>query len=446
MSQMIHVRLCKASWAAVAVLCCCLTLQASVVPAATSKEAQPIVTASGTRAPTAPVTVRQIRVGTHPEFTRVVVELTGAAQYTVERQADGGARVVILDAGMGAGLRRIEPVHGTIAAVQPSRRGPHVEVLITYAPAQAQIRSLTVPNPFRIVIDVLGAEAPSREHLAVPTPATPASAPPVQAAKPLSEAPELAAPAPPENAGTKPEPRQLIIVLDPGHGGHDTGAIGAGGLMEKDVVLDLALRLRKLLTERLGVRVLLTRDDDTFVPLPDRTALANRAKADFMVSLHVNAAPARRAGGFETYFFTREPSDSDARAAAQRENLVVEMQGTPDKSLEALLKTTLADMAVTRDMQESSKLAERLLFSLDKMLRVENRGVKSGPFYVLATAAMPAVLVESAFISNPREERKLQNGEYRQRVAEALYEGIAVYKLRYEQRLGLGAPPAAVGS
>jgi N-acetylmuramoyl-L-alanine amidase len=444
---MVHVRLCRASWAAVVVLCCCLTLQAGLVAGATSNGAQPIiVTASGTRAPTPPVIVRQIRVGTHPEYTRVVVELTGAAEYTVERQADGGARVVVLNAGMGAGLRRIEPVHGTIAAVQPARRGPHVEVLITYAPAQAQIRSLTVPNPFRIVIDVLGAEAPSREHLAVPTPVAPASALPVQAAKPPSTAPEQAAPAPPENVVPKPEPRQLIIVLDPGHGGHDTGAIGAGGLMEKDVVLDLALRLRKLLIERLGVRVLLTRDDDAFVSLPDRTALANHAKADFMVSLHVNAAPARRAGGFETYFFTREPSDSDARAAAQRENLVVETPGTPDKGLEALLKATLADMAVTRDMQESSKLAERLLFSLDKMLRVENRGVKSGPFYVLATAAMPAVLVESAFISNPREERKLQNGEYRQHVAEALYEGIAAYKIRYEQRLGLGAPANGIGS
>ncbi len=240
-------------------------------------------------------------------------------------------------------------------------------------------------------------------------------------------------------------PRPLTIVLDPGHGGHDTGAIGPGGLMEKDVVLDLALRLRKLLVERLGVRVLLTRSDDTFIPLPERTALANRAKADFMVSLHVNSAAARRAEGFETYFFTREPSDNDARASAQRENLILEAQGPQDKSLEALLKATLADMAVTRDMQESSKLAERILFSLDKMLRVENRGVKSGPFYVLATAAMPAVLVESAFISNPREERKLQTGDYRQRVAEAVYEGIAAYKVRYEQRLGLG-PATGVGS
>ena len=238
----------------------------------------------------------------------------------------------------------------------------------------------------------------------------------------------------------------LTIVLDPGHGGHDTGAIGPSGLMEKDVVLDLAVRLRKLLQDRLGVRVLMTRSGDVFVPLSERSAIANRAKADFMISLHVNAANSRGAVGFETFYFTREPSDSDARASAQRENLVIESNGSTGKDLDHLLKATLADMAVTRDMKESSSLAERILAALDKILKVDNRGVKSGPFYVLATAAMPAVLVESAFITNPREERRLQREEYRQRIAEGLYEGVAAYKIRYEQRLGLRAVPAGVGS
>jgi N-acetylmuramoyl-L-alanine amidase len=212
--------------------------------------------------------------------------------------------------------------------------------------------------------------------------------------------------------------------------------------MEKDVVLDLGLRLKRLLEQRLRVRVLMTRSEDVFISLADRTALANRARADFFISLHVNAAEARRAVGFETFFFAREPSDNDARASAQRENLVLETNGTGGRDLESLLKTTLADMAVTRDIKESSNLAELLLVSLDKTLRVENRGVKSGPFYVLATAAMPAVLVESAFITNPREERRLQREEHRQAVAEALYDGIARYKARYEQRLGMRPAPA----
>jgi N-acetylmuramoyl-L-alanine amidase len=215
--------------------------------------------------------------------------------------------------------------------------------------------------------------------------------------------------------------------------------------MEKDVVLDLALRLRRLLTARLGIRVIMTRTKDVFVPLQERTAIANRAKADFFLSLHMNGAAMRGAGGFETYYFTREPSDSDARASAQRENLVIENNGTAGKDLESLLKITLADMAVTRDMRESSELAELVLTSLDTLLKVENRGVKSGPFYVLATAAMPAILVESAFITNPKEERKLQRETYRQRVAEALYTGIAKYKVRYERRVGMrtGAATAA---
>jgi N-acetylmuramoyl-L-alanine amidase len=157
------------------------------------------------------------------------------------------------------------------------------------------------------------------------------------------------------------------------------------------------------------------------------------------MSIHANAARKRNAVGFETFFFSREPSDSDARASAQRENLIIETDGTQGSDQESLLRITLADMAVTRDMRESSQMAELILASLDKLLRVENRGVKSGPFYVLATAAMPAILVESAFITNPREERKLQRTEYRQRLAEALFEGIAKYKARYERRVGMAS-------
>jgi len=207
--------------------------------------------------------------------------------------------------------------------------------------------------------------------------------------------------------------------------------------MEKDVVLDLALRLRRHLVERLGAQGLMTRTEEVFIPLPERTAIANRAKVDFFISIHANAATKRNAVGFETYYFTREPSDSDARASAQRENLVIESDGARGSDQESLLRITLADMAVTRDMRESGELAELVLTSLDKLLRVENRGVKSGPFYVLATAAMPAILVEGAFITNPREERKLQRTEYRQRLAEALFEGIAKYKVRYERRVGM---------
>ena len=423
--------------------------------------------------------VTRIRVGTHEGYTRIVFDLAGPQEWSLDQQPAGPMRVVIPGVGLDDGVRRLDFPRGLVRSIQPIRRAGGVEILLVCEPGQVRARTLTLADPHRIVVDVMlpgpGDGGRVVAQRAVPT--SPKSAPDATAGAarpratappaPMPEAPPSpgeaasrpsAAPRPPERdpagGGAAPAPREgereaaepLTVVLDPGHGGHDTGAIGPSGLMEKDVVLDLALRLRRLLQRQLGVRVLMTRTEDVFVSLPERSAFANRVKADFLVSLHVNAASKRGAGGFETFYFTREPSDNDARASTQRENLVIENNGTTGKDLESLLKTTLADMAVTRDMKESSNLAERILAALEKILRVENRGVKSGPFYVLATAAMPAVLVESAFITNPREERKLQREEYREQIARALFDGIAAYKVRYQQRLGLRNGPAGVGS
>lgn len=423
--------------------------------------------------------IAKVRIGVHPAFTRLVLELTGAQEFSVE-STGRGLRVLVPGTGLDEGIRRIEHPRGLVRSVQFVRRAGGVEILIACDLPQGKLRTLTLTDPDRIVVDIYppGAEPealaaePSQKILPVPSRSPSgggAASAPAQAKASPQGLPSQESPSPVEGRAAEPsrplapigrgpggdggalgetreQAKPLTIVLDPGHGGHDTGAIGSSGLMEKNVVLDLAFRLRKLLQSRLGVRVLMTRSEDMFVPLPERSAFANRAKADFMISLHVNAANARGAVGFETFFFTREPSDSDARASAQRENLVVESNGSGSGDLDTLLKMTLADMAVTRDMKESSNLAERILAALDKILKMENRGVKSGPFYVLASAAMPAVLVESAFITNPREERKLQREDYRQRIAEALYEGIAAYKVRYEQRLGLRTAPSGVGS
>ena len=423
-------------------------------------------------------TITQIRVGTYPTHTRVVLETVGRLEWSIQQEESGNVLRIVVPGGVLA--KSIQPLTlraGTVRAVQPTQQAGGAEVRLLREGRNAGIRTLTLKHPDRIVIDILaGAPAESEQRAAredAGSPPGPSSAPaqsvspagvrpippPAETAPRVSQTsgePALPAsdrqpgntrPTPPSanaNAGSPVGgPGVLTVVLDPGHGGHDTGAVGPSGLMEKDVVLDLALRLRRLLTGRLGIRVIMTRTEDVFVPLQERTAIANRGKADFFLSMHMNGAVKRGAGGFETFYFTCEPSDSDARASAQRENLVIESNGAAGKDLESLLKITLADMAVTRDIRESSELAELVLTSLDKLLRVENRGVKSGPFYVLATAAMPAILVESAFITNPKEERKLQQDAYRQHVVEALYEGIAKYKVRYERRVGMGRGAAA---
>jgi len=207
----------------------------------------------------------------------------------------------------------------------------------------------------------------------------------------------------------------------------------------EELAKEVGLRLRRLLTDRLGARVVMTRSDDTFVPLEERTGIAKRAQADFFISVHLNSAHQARATGLETYYLSREPSDGDARASAARENLVMNLEGIGPREQEGL-KAILWDMAQTLHMQESSALAEILLEDLGRGLRMETRGVKRGPFVVLMTAGMPSTLVEVGFLSNPQVERRLQEETYRQQIAAALSHGVEKFAHRYQRRIGMRSP------
>jgi len=238
------------------------------------------------------------------------------------------------------------------------------------------------------------------------------------------------------SAGGGPEPIRTV-VLDPGHGGHDAGAIGPTGLQEKELTLDVARRVAAVLEEDLGVRVILTRTRDQFLALRERTALANREKADLFVSIHANAAPAPAAAGTETYFLSSEATDGAARRAAEDENRVLALEGEGRAGGRDVLRSILWDLAQSDFQQESSRAAEAIQTQLDRALRLPSRGVKQAPFYVLGGAAMPAVLVEIGFLSNPEEERRLRDDGYRERIARALAAGLAAYKRGYERRLGV---------
>ena len=214
------------------------------------------------------------------------------------------------------------------------------------------------------------------------------------------------------------------IVVDAGHGGHDTGTIGANGLLEKDLVLDVALRLGKLLEDKLGADVVYTRKDDTFIPLETRTAIANQNEADLFISIHANSSRDPSARGVETYYlnFTRSP---EALEVAARENAVSE---TSVHDLQDLVKK----IALKEKIDESREFAATVQKSLytgeaAKNPGVKNRGVKKAPFIVLIGANMPSILAEISFVSNPTDERKLRTPEYRQRIAESLYRGVARY-------------------
>ncbi len=214
------------------------------------------------------------------------------------------------------------------------------------------------------------------------------------------------------------------IVIDPGHGGHDTGTIGPNGLEEKDLVLDVGRRLGKLLETRLGAEVVYTRRDDTFIPLETRTAVANQARADLFVSIHANSSHDETARGVETYYlnFTSSP---DALEVAARENAVSE------KSIFEL-QDLVKKIALKEKIEESREFAGDVQESLHSSLAlktpaIRDRGVKKAPFIVLIGANMPSILAEISFVSNPTDEHRLATSEYRQRIAESLYRGIAKY-------------------
>ena len=215
------------------------------------------------------------------------------------------------------------------------------------------------------------------------------------------------------------------IVIDPGHGGHDTGTIGPTGLMEKDLCLDVALRLGKIIQQKLpGAEIVYTRSDDTFIPLEERTSIANEAKADLFISIHANSSPDHGARGIETYYLNLKGSP-EAMAVAARENSVSQ-QGVHD--LEDLVKK----IARTEKIDESRELAEDVQDSLSKRIQktarpVKNRGVRKAPFVVLIGADMPSILTEISFLSNPADEQLLKKPEHRQRVAEGLYQGVSAY-------------------
>jgi N-acetylmuramoyl-L-alanine amidase len=245
------------------------------------------------------------------------------------------------------------------------------------------------------------------------------------------------------------EPRETpgirTIVIDPGHGGREVGAVGPNGLMEKDINLAVSRKLASVLSSRLGARVVLTREDDSVVSLDQRTAIANQYGADLFLSVHMNGAVVQGAKGSETYFLSLEASDELARKAAETEN-ASSLSGGSSSDLNLILW----DLAQQAYLDESSRLAQTIQESMNAATGVANRGVKQAPFKVLVGATMPAALVEVGFITNPEEESKLQSDAFQNLMVEALASAIGRYKTDFETRIGVIRPapdaPAAAES
>jgi N-acetylmuramoyl-L-alanine amidase len=274
--------------------------------------------------------------------------------------------------------------------------------------AGAKAESYVLKQPFRLVFDVHREGAPTAE----PVPLAP----------------------PRGRAGLR------TVVLDPGHGGAETGAVGSKGAVEKDLTLTLAQALKRRLEQRLPVKVVLTRDEDASLPLPTRTAIANQNKADLFISLHLNSSLGSGARGAETYFLAPTASDEHAARSAEAENAPTEAAAGSEAVAAAGsgedplfdLQLILWDLAQSRYLAESQRLATLIQEELNSALGLKDRGVKQAPFAVLRGAAMPAVLVELGFLSNPEEEAKLQDPSHRAALVEAVVRAVARYRAAVE--------------
>jgi N-acetylmuramoyl-L-alanine amidase len=353
------------------------------MPAALPKTAMPAVA------------LEELRFRSYPSFTRVVLETSQAVTFRLEQSGPREARVRVM--GLRSEPRSEEIRDGLVTEVRLESAGRDILLRILFESQPGEVKALTLADPPRLVLDFRRpADEMTRER--------------IQAA-PLK-----------------------VIVLDAGHGGHDTGAVGPSGLTEKDLVLDVTRRVARLVEDQLKIKVILTREDDTFVTLRDRTTLANRARADLFVSIHANAHR-NAVSGVETYFLSSEATDNEARQVAALENAVIELEAPTPRARPDFVKAILWDLAQSEFQIESSRLAEVVQDSMTQTLRQPNRGVKQAGFFVLGGAAMPAVLIEIGFVTNPQEERRLRDSRYREEIARAIFAGLSEYKRHWDQRL-----------
>jgi N-acetylmuramoyl-L-alanine amidase len=440
-----------------------------------------------------PLQVTAVRRWVGPNYLRIVIELEGEVKFDSVRLANPDRIVVNLQTARlspDLGGKTFPVENGFLRQIRVAQFSPEVARVVLDVERIEAYSIFSLPNPFRLVIDVQGTAQTQMAKVATPTPpvvsqsqksgkvvspatptatrterleaaklppATPAevrtateTAPPeasTDEATPVKRASGRKAtkrentetiesnvtPAIQPDASTESGSRTLTrvlglkigrIVIDPGHGGHDTGTIGPTGLEEKDVVLDVGLKLRKLLEQNTGCEVVMTRSDDTFIPLEERTAIANEKSADLFISVHANSSPDKSARGIETYYLNFT-SNTDSLEVAARENA---------SSQEAVhqLQDLIKKIALTEKIAESQDFAHQVQREVyTHVMRASgaqrDRGIKKAPFVVLIGANMPSVLSAISFLSNPHDEYLLRRPDYREKIAEALYDGILGY-------------------
>ena len=402
------------------------------------------------------VAVRNIRHWVGRDYTRLVIDMDREVPFIQDRLKEPD-RIYFDFHGttLSKSLEtQVFPVNDAfLKQIRVAQNQPDVVRVVLDFQNISRYNVFSLADPYRLVVDILGERpedvSPSETPVPVATAAAASPAPiaeeggatPVAAAVTPLRSETAPSPAARETAAVRPAPltpeptsdghfpltRQLglaarRVVVDAGHGGHDPGASGRGGTHEKEVVLDVALKL-KLQLETAGYEVILTRDDDTFIPLEERTAIANSKDADLFVSIHANASRNRRVRGVET-FYLNLATTPEAEETAAREN-AISSRGLSE--LQGLLKQIMNNSKIAESRDFAGRIQRALADTLVVAGTTKDLGVKTAPFYVLLGANMPSVLVEISFISHPDEEHLLTTDTYRAEIARAIFDGIQGY-------------------
>ena len=368
----------------------------------------------------APALVKEMQHWSNPDYSRIAVTLDREVKFESHQlpqlpNSSSPPRIYIdIPGKLAAGVRDIPIGDGLLKTARIGQYRPDTVRVVLDLGNIKDYKIFTFSDPFRIIIDVKGER---REEISRPKEAVLSPLPP-----PVAK---------PERIEQRP--RAVVkggvgkirrIVVDAGHGGHDPGASGAGGTKEKDVVLQIALKLAQKLRDELGLDVVLTRSTDVFLELQERTAIANQIGADLFVSIHANASLNRASAGIETYYLNLAKTEKAAQLAAKENGTTLEKV--------SLLQAVLFDLMANYKLNDSAHLADDVQKAVYRRVSgqypgVKNLGVKQGPFYVLVGATMPSILVETAFVSNEREEERLKDPQYQDTTAEGVMEGIKAY-------------------
>lgn len=372
-----------------------------------------------------PAVLNEMKYWSNPDYTRISLELDRDVTWEAHELGKGspgkpGRVYVDLNrTRLGASVKDITIGDGLLRGARVGQYKTDVVRVVLDTENIKDYKVFPLSDPARLIIDVRGERLTEISRLEQSI----SSMPERMVIPRLEESPAVV------EKKVKPNRKPVIskirrIVVDPGHGGHDPGAVGPNGIQEKDVVLAVGLKLKDLIKEELGLDVVMTRSSDVFIPLEERTAIANKVNADLFLSVHANAATNRSAAGIETYYLNLAKTDKVAQLAAKENGTSLEKV--------SVLQAILFDLMANYKLNDSAHLADEVQKSLHKKIRlrysdVKNLGVKQGPFYVLVGATMPSILVETAFLSNALEESRLKDPAYLEMTAEGILEGVRSY-------------------